>query len=580
MINIPFITNLSTRRKVGLAALIVLLSVVTIQLLLIPTGMVSPRSQLDSKQVGFKTEDTLAKQLQGTIAKLTLKVGESKVVFSASDAGLQTDIDKTIAQLPSVQTWQRFVPFAPLLSLTKSVEAETVIEPNSAAQADFAAKVAKEHSFGPKDASPAINGGGITINESKPGQKTDPKVVIEALDDIKPFSSPAVDVETQKIQPVITEEKLEPLRKSFAAAASKTLIVQFGGITKEYAPTDVQQLLEAVQDTNGNWQLQIKRAALQPKLDEWSKQFNVPAGTTQVNYVDDVETSRRAGPSGRELDASQVYAQLNAWVVAPSSTPVALASKSIAPKVVATRIYTKSSRALQIKINDWIAAHSGQYQVAIQELGGQGRQASFNVAQQTVMASTYKLFLAFAAYKQSESGALNLSTKLTCVAPDNRVKTIEQSIEVAITQSNNECAIALGRYIGWAKVDQIIAASGFQNVKLNNYDSSNNLVGDKLVNAGELAKFLAQLSNGSLVTKTHTSTLLGYMKRQVYREGIPAGSQGSVVADKVGFLDGYLHDAGIVYSPDSTYALVIMSKGSSWRDISSLSSAIYSFMNE
>lgn len=70
------------------------------------------------------------------------------------------------------------------------------------------------------------------------------------------------------------------------------------------------------------------------------------------------------------------------------------------------------------------------------------------------------------------------------------------------------------------------------------------------------------------------------MKRQIYRSGIPAGSHGAAVADKVGFLDGYLHDAGIVYSPKATYALVIMSSGSSWSNISDLADAVYEFMNE
>lgn len=70
------------------------------------------------------------------------------------------------------------------------------------------------------------------------------------------------------------------------------------------------------------------------------------------------------------------------------------------------------------------------------------------------------------------------------------------------------------------------------------------------------------------------------MKNQVYRNGIPAGSRGAVVADKVGFLDNYLHDVGVVYGAKSTYAIVIMSEGSSWSNIKDLSQAIYDFMNE
>lgn len=138
---------------------------------------------------------------------------------------------------------------------------------------------------------------------------------------------------------------------------------------------------------------------------------------------------------------------------------------------------------MQAKLDAWIASHGGRYQVAIRELGGRGREASYNVAQQTIMASTYKTFLAFVAYKQAEAGALNLGTQLV------NGKNIEQCIEVMIVVSDNTCAVKLGQHIGWAKVDQVIASAGFQGVVLNNYDSNGNLRGDKLVNAQEQAKF-------------------------------------------------------------------------------------------
>jgi len=70
------------------------------------------------------------------------------------------------------------------------------------------------------------------------------------------------------------------------------------------------------------------------------------------------------------------------------------------------------------------------------------------------------------------------------------------------------------------------------------------------------------------------------MKTQVYRQGIPAGSEGAVVADKVGFLeDGTLNDVGIVYGKNSTYVLSVLSTGSSWASIANVATAVYDFMN-
>ena len=63
------------------------------------------------------------------------------------------------------------------------------------------------------------------------------------------------------------------------------------------------------------------------------------------------------------------------------------------------------------------------------------------------------------------------------------------------------------------------------------------------------------------------------MKANVYRQGIPAGANGQV-ADKVGFMDNLLHDAAIVYSPNGTYVLAVMTEGSSWATIADLARQI------
>ncbi len=84
--------------------------------------------------------------------------------------------------------------------------------------------------------------------------------------------------------------------------------------------------------------------------------------------------------------------------------------------------------------------------------------------------------------------------------------------------------------------------------------------------ADDEALFLTKLQTGQLLNPDSTARLLNVMGRQVYRSGIPAGTS-VAVADKVGFLNGLLHDAAIVYAPSGTYVLVIMSNGSSWGQI-------------
>jgi beta-lactamase class A len=94
--------------------------------------------------------------------------------------------------------------------------------------------------------------------------------------------------------------------------------------------------------------------------------------------------------------------------------------------------------------------------------------------------------------------------------------------------------------------------------------------------AGDLATFLGSVYSGTIdINAENRSRLIDAMKRNVYRKGIPAGSSGTV-ADKVGFLDGLLHDASLVYSPKGDYVLVAMTDGSSWDKIAELTRKIES----
>ncbi len=95
--------------------------------------------------------------------------------------------------------------------------------------------------------------------------------------------------------------------------------------------------------------------------------------------------------------------------------------------------------------------------------------------------------------------------------------------------------------------------------------------------AADLQKLLIGLYNHSLFSVDNANRLLGLMKQQIYRSGIPKGSSG-VVADKVGFLWAYLNDAAIVYHPKGTYVLVIMTNNQSWSKIAQITTKIEDIM--
>ena len=95
--------------------------------------------------------------------------------------------------------------------------------------------------------------------------------------------------------------------------------------------------------------------------------------------------------------------------------------------------------------------------------------------------------------------------------------------------------------------------------------------------AADLNRLMIGIHNGTLLSGDDRSNLLEKMGRQIYRRGIPAGSKGSV-QDKVGFLWDYLNDSGIVHHPKGTYAMTILTKGSSWENIAQITRDVEGIM--
>ena len=182
-------------------------------------------------------------------------------------------------------------------------------------------------------------------------------------------------------------------------------------------------------------------------------------------------------------------------------------------------------------------------------------------------ASTYKLFVAHSMVTAVELG------EMTWDSPLNGM-TLQQCLTTMIVDSDNECPKAWlmrDNGAGYDKVTQQANALGAKNTTLHYLDVR--------TTSADLALILTKLYRGEIWNDDDRDMVIGLMKRQQYRSGIPAGIGGNgTVADKVGFRDSYLHDAGIVYSGKGDYAFVIMTSGSSWTAIANASAALYQLL--
>ncbi|MDR2336759.1 MAG: class A beta-lactamase-related serine hydrolase [Candidatus Nomurabacteria bacterium] len=178
-------------------------------------------------------------------------------------------------------------------------------------------------------------------------------------------------------------------------------------------------------------------------------------------------------------------------------------------------------------------------------------------------ASTYKIFVAYSILQAIDRGDAQWTDK------SYNGNSLEYCFEVMILESNNECAkwwLDKKGFENVAKESQAIGATA----TTFKYD-------DMRTSANDLALMLTKLYDGTFASKQSCEKLLELMKKQVHRNGIPAGTNG-VVADKVGWLDGLLHDAGIVYVADGDYVLVVMTDDSTWKTIAVAAKAVQARM--
>jgi len=294
--------------------------------------------------------------------------------------------------------------------------------------------------------------------------------------------------------------------------------------------------------------------------EQFAAKVALPAGVTTINTYNFAEISRITGPSGQTLDSAGTLARLKAFVDGSVAT-VTPATAVVPPSVQYTRSYSNDNEGLSALMKNFATSHPGRYGVALSELSGQYRRATYNATESFITASTYKLYVAYSTLLRIENGSWRWTDQIS------GGRDLTKCFDDMIVLSDNACAVALIEKIGSKSLTNEARAIGCVNTS---FLGANGLT----TTAGDLALLLAQLQTGQILNQqTNRDMLIGAMKRNIYRQGIPRGIN-APVANKVGFLDGVLHDAAIVYASTGPYVLVITTDGSSWAHIAELTRQI------
>lgn len=519
---------------------------------------------IDGVPVGGQAADAVTKSLNDKYKKLPVQLyfGKSPKVYrepTTAQIGLTVDTKQQV-ESALYPWWLRIVP-------TSLWWAHAVITPKAPHYANSAA-VAKEYvakELGESCDVQAVNATleykdkKLKVVSAIDGGTCKPSDVERILGSARPvLSHHDIRIPMVERPAKIHDDQAQAVIEKLTEQTKDGVKIKAGNQEVVATQNDVLSWLDFAAPDSGI----VATVNVEKSKDFFAKQLlpkvSVAAGTSRVTTLDFMETSRVTGANGQTLDTDATIASLNKWLLDAAEQPVAM-TKAVAPTVVYTRTYTPTDTGLAALISQYAQAHPGSFGVSFAELDGKRRHAGYQETKTFRTASTYKLFVAYGALKRVESGAWHWSDQI------QGGRDLTKCLDDMIVKSDNPCGETMLAKIGYKTLTNELKAIGL---------TRSSFMGSfPETTAGDLTMFVGALQSGQLLNPSNTATLLGAMKRNVYRQGIPAGASGQT-ADKVGFLEGFLHDAAIVYSPSGTYALTIMTDGSSWATIADLTRQI------
>ena len=234
----------------------------------------------------------------------------------------------------------------------------------------------------------------------------------------------------------------------------------------------------------------------------------------------------------------------------------------------------------------------GTYAVIIKNLKT-NESFSFNENVQFKSASLYKLWIMEDTFFDIKNGTLKEDDVLSksvedlnnefAIATDDAELTdgtmtfpVSQALNQMITISHNYAALLLSDKIGLSHVQALIHQEGL---------TSSTVVAPPRTTAHDIALFYEKLYAGQLIDRNYSDQMLDLLKKQTLNDRIPAElPESTAVAHKTGELDGYKHDAGIVYGPKGDYIIVLMSNTQdpqiAVQKMADLSKAVYDYFEK
>lgn len=199
------------------------------------------------------------------------------------------------------------------------------------------------------------------------------------------------------------------------------------------------------------------------------------------------------------------------------------------------------------------------WSVSVRDLKSE-RMANINSDRKHDAADLYKMFLL--APLEAKQDAVYWKNKLSSR------QAIGVCVETMIKTSDNDCGLAVGKYVGWQAFDSANQGLGFSKTKINPSNKHQ-------TTAREAADLMYRLQTSQLLSDKARRIVFDGLYGQKHRLGIPTGCGPScLVGNKTAENNSVKHDMAVVTHGSAKYIIVIMSTGTSWAQVGDVAKAI------
>lgn len=546
-----------------------IIGIVVLAQLLWPSDRLLPFSNIAGESASFADKNKIEEIIEEKIKsqKIKLSAGGSSAEFSGELLSKSKVNEESLDEIFEYPLAWRFLPFSFLgfkadnssVKFILSDESKKIFDEKAA---DLSSE-AENAVFQTKD-------GKIEIKPSKNGQRISSKHIESDIQkaQINIANNTQIEIKGETIKPDISTSDYDKVKDRAEKAVAKNIyfMVPVGNKIEKYNTSAAERasLIGVKKNESGDQELILKDDELSKLFNSLEEKAKKTPGVTVVKMINGAEVGRTNGLNGLGLDFDKYKVDLNSSLFTDDNgDQIDMNTKVIPPTVRYEREFTKSNEGLQAYLDE--ATKGKKISISVQQLSGNYWGASSNGDVQMVSASTYKLYIAQYIMNKIDSGQLNW-------ASPSLGTTVDGCFNNMIVRSANDCAENWISVYGRNNINSYLQTLGYGSVFSNNGSAAS-------TTSNSLLKLLVGLHYGDGFSAGNAQKLIGLMSSQIYRQGIPAGTN-SKVADKVGFLGNVLNDAGIVYHPKGNYAIVVMTEGESWGKIAEITSGIEKIMYE